>query len=62
MAFKSIFHREFKYRNADCTDVRLTFERIRREQRRAQRAAQAEAATSRSTPALARADDEPPAT
>jgi hypothetical protein len=38
MAFKSVFDRDFKYRSADLTDVRLTFERIRREQRRAQRA------------------------
>jgi len=36
MAFK-IVKREFKYRNAESTDVRLTFARIRREQRMAQR-------------------------
>lgn len=36
MAFR-IVKREFKYRNAESTDVRLTFARIRREQRRAQR-------------------------
>ena len=36
MAFR-IVNREFKYRNADSTDVRRTFARIRREQRRAQR-------------------------
>jgi hypothetical protein len=39
MAFKSVFDPDFKYRTADLTDVRLTFERIRREQRKAQRAA-----------------------
>ena len=39
MAFKSVFDPDFKYRSADLTDVRLTFARIRREQRRAQRAA-----------------------
>jgi hypothetical protein len=40
MAFKSVFDPDFKYRGADTTNVRLTFERIRREQRRLQRAAQ----------------------
>lgn len=39
MRFKSVFDPDFKYRGADTTNVRLTFERIRREQRRAQRAA-----------------------
>jgi hypothetical protein len=33
MAFKSILDPDFKYRNAASTDVRKTFERIRREQR-----------------------------
>lgn len=33
MGFKSILDPEFKYRNAASTDVRKTFERIRREQR-----------------------------
>ena len=33
MSFKSILDPEFKYRNAAATDVRKTFERIRREQR-----------------------------
>jgi hypothetical protein len=33
MAFKSILDPEFKYRNAASTDVRKTFERIRRELR-----------------------------
>ena len=33
MAFKSILDSNFKYRNAASTDVRKTFERIRREQR-----------------------------
>ena len=33
MSFKSILDPEFKYRNAASTDVRKTFERIRREQR-----------------------------
>jgi hypothetical protein len=32
MGFKSILDPEFKYRNAASTDVRKTFERIRREQ------------------------------
>jgi hypothetical protein len=32
MSFKSILDPEFKYRNAASTDVRKTFERIRREQ------------------------------
>jgi hypothetical protein len=39
MGFKSVFDPDFKYRGADTTNVRLTFERIRREQRRVQRAA-----------------------
>jgi hypothetical protein len=33
MPFKSILDPDFKYRNAASTDVRKTFERIRREQR-----------------------------
>jgi hypothetical protein len=33
MAFKSILDRTFKYRNAISTDVRHTFERVKREQR-----------------------------
>ena len=33
MKFKSILDPEFKYRNAASTDVRKTFERIRKEQR-----------------------------
>ena len=33
MAFKSIFDKSFKYRNSSATDVRQTFERIKREQR-----------------------------
>lgn len=33
MSFKSILDPEFKYRNAASTDVRKTFERIRRELR-----------------------------
>ena len=33
MSFRSILDPEFKYRNAASTDVRKTFERIRREQR-----------------------------
>jgi hypothetical protein len=35
MAFRML-NRDFKYRNAESTDVRLTFARIRREQRKAQ--------------------------
>jgi hypothetical protein len=34
MPFKNVFDPDFKYRTADSTDVRLTFARIRREQRR----------------------------
>jgi hypothetical protein len=34
MGFKSILDPEFKYRNAASTDVRKTFERIRKEQQR----------------------------
>jgi hypothetical protein len=33
MSFKSILDPEFKYRNAASTDLRKTFERIRKEQR-----------------------------
>ena len=33
VAFKSILDPDFKYRNSASTDVRKTFERIRREQR-----------------------------
>jgi hypothetical protein len=47
MALKSIFDSDFKYRNADSTDVRLTFERIRREQRRAQRQVHQEEASAK---------------
>jgi hypothetical protein len=44
MAFKSLLDPSFTYRNAASTDVRLTFERIRREQRdRRRQAAQQEA-------------------
>ena len=43
MAFKHVFDPQFKYRSADATDVRLTFQRIRREQRKAERAAEVEA-------------------
>jgi hypothetical protein len=37
MAFKSLLDPSFTYRNAASTDVRLTFERIRREQREKRR-------------------------
>lgn len=40
MSFRSVFDPRFRYRNADSTDVRLTFERIKREYRQAQRRAQ----------------------
>ena len=33
MSFKSILDPEFKYKNAASTDLRKTFERIRKEQR-----------------------------
>lgn len=36
MTWKSVFDPEFKYRRAEATDIRLTFARIRREQRRDQ--------------------------
>jgi hypothetical protein len=36
MAFKSVFDPAFKYRTAVSTDIRQTFERIRREQQLAQ--------------------------
>jgi hypothetical protein len=39
MAFKSILDPDFKYRNSASTDVRKTFERIRREQRFSDQAA-----------------------
>ncbi|HEY9447050.1 MAG TPA: hypothetical protein VIQ62_08245 [Burkholderiales bacterium] len=41
MSFKTVFDPHFKYRPADCTDLRLTFARIRRAQQRAQRRADA---------------------
>ena len=37
MTLKTLFDADFRYRNADTTDVRLTFARIRREQRKAQK-------------------------
>lgn len=40
MTFKSILDPDFKYRNSSATDVRKTFERIRRRQRRSELAAQ----------------------
>ena len=43
MAFKHLLDPQFKYRSADMTDVRLTFQRIRRDQRKAERATAAEA-------------------
>jgi hypothetical protein len=62
MAFKSVFDRDFKYRSADLTDVRLTFERIRREQRKARRRANAKLATMTApTSASGRERDETPA-
>lgn len=36
MAFKSVFDRNFKYRNASSTDVRKTFKRVKQEQKRKQ--------------------------
>jgi hypothetical protein len=40
MAFKSLLDPSFTYRNAASTDVRLTFERIRRELREKRRQAE----------------------
>jgi len=40
MAFKSVFDPAFKYRTAVSTDIRQTFERIRREQQINQQQAQ----------------------
>jgi hypothetical protein len=40
MAFKSLLDPSFTYRNAASTDVRLTFDRIRREQRERRRQAE----------------------
>jgi hypothetical protein len=62
VAFKSIFDPDFKYRSANSTDVRLTFERIRREQRRAQRKADADVVTETAAQTPARRPDEKPAT
>ena len=42
MAFKSLLDPSFTYRNAASTDVRLTFDRIRREQREREKRRQAE--------------------
>jgi hypothetical protein len=39
MAFKSVFDPAFKYRTAVATDIRATFERVRREQRSPQQTA-----------------------
>jgi hypothetical protein len=33
MAFKSVFDKTFRYRDSSSTDIRQTFERLRREQR-----------------------------
>ncbi len=43
MAFKSLLDPSFTYRNSASTDVRLTFDRIRREQREKRRKAEREA-------------------
>ena len=40
MAFRSILDKDFKYRNASSTDVRRTFERVRRELRLQEQRAQ----------------------
>ena len=40
MAFKSLLDPSFTYRNSASTDVRLTFDRIRREQREKRRQAE----------------------
>ena len=42
MAFKSLLDPSFTYRNAASTDLRLTFERIKREQREKRRQAEQE--------------------
>jgi hypothetical protein len=41
MRFKSVLDPHFKYRSAASTDVRKTFERIKRDQRKAQPEAKA---------------------
>ena len=47
MAFKSLLDPSFTYRNAASTDVRLTFDRIRREQREKRRQAEQQQAAER---------------
>jgi hypothetical protein len=44
MAFKSLLDPTFSYRNAANTDLRITFERVRREQQEAQRQRECDAA------------------
>jgi hypothetical protein len=46
MRFKSLLDPKFKYRSAAKTDVRKTFQRIKREQRKAQSQPDAKAAPS----------------
>ena len=64
MAFKTVFDADFKYRSADATDIRLTFARIRREQRNAQRQDEAERTTAKvvsigSSPNAAQSSNDP---
>ena len=44
MAFKSILDPKFRYTSSASTDVRKTFERIKRQQQRLQKASEQEAA------------------
>ena len=55
MRFKSVFDPDFKYRSAASTDLRKTFERIKREQGKAQPKAKENVGRKRSRRRLARA-------
>jgi hypothetical protein len=59
MAFKSLLDPSFTYRNAASTDVRLTFDRIRRELREKRRQAEPHEGPGLSGRNSSRAVDEP---